>query len=149
MGLVGVAFLLFILGLVFAVNPRLGAEWARWWESMARAGTLVRPPEGLIGSAILFFNLAAISGVVVAALRVLSGKWRVRALGDVMGAIGAFIFAFLLTFYQSRSLTSQQVIAIEAAAMGLLLLIYIVAGIAWGLGRWAPRPEAQRPSVRP
>ena len=38
---------------------------------------------------------------------------------------------------------------IEAASMGLLLLIYIVVGIAWGLGRWAPRAEVLRPATRP
>jgi len=149
MGLIGFALFLFILGVVFAVNPRLGSEWVSWVQGMGATVPVLRPPEGLIASAILFFNLAGLSGLAVAGLRVLSGRWRLRSLGDAFGAIGSFVFAYLLTFYRARALTGQQILAIMAGVFGLLLLTYLVIGITWGIGRWSRQVEMERPAIRP
>ncbi len=149
LGLVGIAIFLLVVGIVIALNPAIFNEFRVWVERMARDGVLVRPPEGLILSASLFWGLVGLSNFLVATLRVTFGRFRFRALADVLSGVGLLALAYLLTLYANHSIAGSMVLAIEAAVVGALILVYIVIGMYWLQARRFPAAEAERPATRP
>jgi uncharacterized membrane protein len=149
MGLMGFALFLFIVGAVFYANPSLGTDLRVWSDRVAQSGIFTRPPEGVITSAVLFFFLSGVSAFVTAALRLVIGRRRYRAMSDVFSGIGAVIFAFLLSLYANFTISGQLVLATEAAAVGILLLVYISLGMYWSWMRHLPRPETRATTPRP
>lgn len=147
-GLVGLAVFLFVVGLVFYVNPGLGADLRIWADRAARDGPFIRPPDGVITSAILFFFLMGISSFATAALRFAARRHRFRALSDSLGGVGLVILAFLLSLYADRRISGQLVLATWVAVLGLLLLIYVSLGIYFSWVRHVPSP-APGPTTRP
>jgi hypothetical protein len=103
----------------------------------------------VITSAVLFFFLSGVSAFVTAALRLVIGRRRYRAMSDVFSGIGAVIFAFLLSLYANFTISGQLVLATEAAAVGILLLVYISLGMYWSWMRHLPRPETRATTPRP
>lgn len=140
MGLVGLAFFLFVVGFVFYANPNLGTDLRLWSDRVVRNGLFARPPEGVITSAVLFFFLMGIASFVTATLRVVVGRHRFRALSDVIGGVALVLLSFLLSLYASRTISGQLVLATWAAVLGVLLLIYISLGIYFSWMRHVPRP---------
>ncbi len=140
MGLVGLAFFLFVVGFVFYANQNLGTDLRIWSDRAVRNGLFTRPPEGVITSAVLFFFLLGITSFITAALRVAVGRHRFRALADVLGGVGLVLLSFLLSLYANHTISGQLVLATFAAVLGILLLIYISLGIYWSWMRRVPKP---------
>jgi len=148
LGLVGLAIFLFVVGLVFYANPGLGADIRLWADRASHDGPFIRPPEGVITSAMLFFFLMGISSFATAALRFAARHRRFRALSDSLGGVGLVILSFLLSLYADRRISGQLVVATWVAVLGALLLIYISVGIYLTSVRRAPKP-APGPVTRP
>lgn len=148
MGLVGFALFLFIVGVLFYAFPTLGADLRLWVESMTANGPFLRPPEGVISAAIVFFLLAGVSNFATSALRFAVRRRRLKALSDAMGGVALVILSFLLTLYADRRVSGQLVIATWVAVLGGLLLIYIALGVYMHWARLVPKPgpeSASRP----
>lgn len=141
-GFISFAFLLLILGVTWAVNPGIVGDMRSFFEPLLTRGALLRPPETLIQSAVLFFALAGLGGLVTSGLRLALERRKSRGLSEGFSAVATLVFAYLLTFYASRALTASQVLAIEVAVVGFLFLVYIGLSIYWNLGAWGIRREA-------
>jgi len=61
MGLVSFGTFILAVGIVFVVNPKLFSDFRLWIDQMRIMENLVRPPRGLIVSAIVFFGLIGLS----------------------------------------------------------------------------------------
>lgn len=146
-GFVSFALFLLIVGIVIAANPGIFGDLRDWLEPMIARGAFLRPPEALIGSAILLFALSGFSGLFTATLRAAVERRKTKALSDALSAVGGLVFAYLLTYYQSRGLSAAQVLAIEVAVVGMLLIAYIVLAVYW-LGVRFPAMEPWRTQVR-
>src|SRR5881392_4171772 len=59
--LIGVAFFLLILGVVFTLNTNLLNDFRSWWDLIQPGGLFVRPPDGIVRSGLLFFALLGLS----------------------------------------------------------------------------------------
>ncbi len=146
--LVGLAFLLLIVGVVFIANPNLIGDASGWVGEMVEARVLMRPPDPFIGSAILFFALVGLSDFGVASLRFSVGRGRLRILADVLAGVGLLAFAYFLTLYANQAIPSQVVLAAEATVVGVLLLVYIILALYWARAPWRVPKEAKRPATR-
>lgn len=149
LGLVGLAFLLVILGVVFILNPDVFNQLFGWVREMSAKGVAFRPPEALIGSATLFWALTGVSGFGMAFLRLSVQRLWVRSLADVFSGVAQIVLAALLGLYGAKLMTSSEVIAVEAIAVGILLFVYVAVGLVYGFGRKLPVPGAQAPAARP
>jgi len=85
---------------------------------------LLRPSQGLITSATLFFGLIGVSNFVVAGVRLMLDKTARRAFSDTLSGIALVIFSYLIHLYGSHAVTWQMVLAIEIVAIGLLVILY-------------------------
>jgi len=128
-GLLGFAFFLVVLGVVFYLNQNLFADLRAWWDQTV-AGQL-RPPERIISSAIAFWGLIGAADFVVAALRWTIRRTKIHTLGAALGGIGMIAFAYFLYRYSVRELSGSQVVSFEAAVIGILLFVYIGLGLHW------------------
>lgn len=137
-GLIGLAFFLLVVGIVFTVNTGLLNDLRAWWNQIIAGGLLLRPPEGIIASGVLFFALIGLSNFLTAGLRWILDRSRFGALARVLAGSGFFALAFLLTRYASRNASGQLVISAWTAVLGALLIIYIAVGLYWVRAR---RPE--------
>lgn len=123
-GLVSFGFFIITAGIIFIMNPGIFSDFGLWIETMVAQEGLVRPPEDLITSATVFFGLIGVSSFVVAGLRLAVGRtWR-RALSDALSGVALVLFAYLIHLYGIRSITWQTVFAMEAVAVGLLVVLY-------------------------
>jgi hypothetical protein len=129
-GLFSFGFLIIIVGVVFTLNPGVFSDFGSWIESMASQGSLVRPPEGLITSAWVFFGLTGVSNFVMAGVRLAVYGSARRAMSDALSGVALILFAYLISLYGSRSIGWQTVLAIEAVAVGSLVVLYSVVRYA-------------------
>ena len=148
-GLIGVAFFLLIVGIVFTVNTNLLNDFRGWWDRILERGLFVRLPEGIITSGVLFFALIGLSNFLTAGLRWLFDRNRFGALARVLSGVGFLVLSFLLTQYESRAISGQLVISAWAAVLGTLLIIYIAVGLYWVRTRRPAPAGAQAPTSRP
>lgn len=149
LGLVGFAFFLVILGVVFITNSQVFNQLFSWLAGMGKQGVAFRPPDGLISSAALFWALAGVSGFGMAFLRLSLQRLWVRALADVFSGVGEIVFAALLTLYGSQLMTSSEVLAVEVIVVGVLLFVYVAVGLVYGFGKRLPTAGARAPLGRP
>ena len=129
MGIVTFGMFLIIVGIVFVANPSLFSDLISWIEQMADTRHLIRPNEGLISSAILFFILIGLSNFLEAGIKLWAGvvhAWK-RVLTDILSGIGLLLFAYLISLYGNHALTWQMVIGIEVIAVGLFVVLYSIA----------------------
>ena len=147
-GLLGVAFFLLVLGVVFYLNQNLLTDLRQWWDQIVTGRLLFRPPEGVISSAIGFWALIGVTNFVVAALRWSLRRTKIHTLGAALGGIGAITFAYLLYRYSLRQLSGSQLVSFEAAVIAILLFVYIGLGLRWTSTRRRLAYEAARRSPR-
>jgi hypothetical protein len=128
---VSFGFLLVILGIVFGLNPNVGTEFYQWIESSAKAAYATRPSDTLLASTGLFFALATLSGLVTAGLRFANDRSNLlRPIADVLGAVATLSFTILVGVYAERRVSGPLALAIEAAVVGTLIVVYV----AWAVG---------------
>lgn len=125
-GLISFGIFLLVIGVVFIANPNIPTDFQLWVEQMSDAQDFVRPSEGLITSAILFFVLIGIFDFFQASLRFWVDGSKRRVLVDILSGIALVLFAFLIYLYGSYSIAWQMVLAIEVVAAGLLVMLYSV-----------------------
>jgi len=127
LGLVSFGAFILIVGIVFIANPNLVSDFSSWIEQMTGEQHLIRPPEGLVSSAILFFTLIGLSNFFEAGIKLWITKIMRQVLADILSGVALVLFAYLIHLYGSYALTWQMVIAIEAIAVGLLVVLYSIA----------------------
>jgi len=127
LGLVSFGAFILIVGIVFIANPNLVSDFSSWIEQMTGEQHLIRPPEGLVSSAILFFTLIGLSNFFEAGIKLWITKIMRQVLADILSGVALVLFAYLIHLYGSYALTWQMVIAIEAIAIGLLVVLYSIA----------------------
>jgi len=127
LGLVSFGAFILIVGIVFVANPNLVSDFSSWVEQMTDEQHLIRPSEGLVSSAILFFTLIGLSNFFEAGIKLWIVKARRRVLADILSGVALVLFAYLINLYGSYVLTWQMVLAIEAIAVGLLVVLYSIA----------------------
>jgi len=125
-GLVSFGIFLLVVGVVFMANPNIPADFQLWVEQMSYAQDFVRPPEGLMTSAILFFGLIGVLDFFQASLRFWFDRSKRRMLVDILSGIALVLLAFLIYLYSNHSIEWQMVIAIEVVAAGLLVMLYSI-----------------------
>jgi len=123
-GMVSFGVFVLIIGIIFAANPNVLSNFRLWVEQMIREERIVRPPQGLIRSATLFFGLIGLSNFSLAGIRLVFEKVGRRVLGDVLSGVALLSFAYLINLYGMRALTWQMVLAIEAILCGILVIVY-------------------------
>jgi len=127
LGLVSFGAFILIVGIVFVANPNLVSDFSSWIEQVTDEQHLIRPSEGLVSSAILFFTLIGLSNFFEAGIKLWIVKARRRVLADILSGVALVLFAYLIHLYGSYALTWQMVIAIEAIVVGLLVVLYSIA----------------------
>jgi uncharacterized protein DUF835 len=152
-GLIGVAFFLLIVGIVFTLNTNLFADLSGWWDLMRidglPGGLFVRPPPGIVTSGMFFLGLLGLSNFLTSGLRWIVDRSRFGALARVFAGIGFLSLAALIWRYSLNDLTGLQVISIWTALLGTLLVLYISTGLYWVRARRPAAAGTQSPTYRP
>lgn len=147
--LIGVAFFLLIVGIVFTLNANLLVDLGRWWDRVRSDGLFSRPPEGIVASGIVFFALLSLSNLLTAGLRWVLDRSRFGALARILAAVGFLALALLIWRYSLETVSGTQVLSIWTAVLGTLLVIYIAIGLYWVRVRRPGPAAAQAPTMRP
>ncbi|TLZ57894.1 MAG: DUF835 domain-containing protein [Methanobacteriota archaeon] len=148
-GLIGAAFFLLIVGIVFTLNTDLLTNLRSWWDLVVAGGLFVRPPDGIITSAIFFFGLLGLSNFLTSGLRWILDRSRFGALARVLAGVGFLSLALLTWRYSMRAISGSLVISIWTAIMGTFLVIYIAVGLYWVRVRRPAPTGARVPASRP
>jgi peptidoglycan/LPS O-acetylase OafA/YrhL len=131
--MISLGMFLGILGVALAANPGMVHQAWTWFWSLVAQGSLSRPPEALIGSAVLLFSLGVGTGIATAVLRLRLEGNRRKAAGDVLGAGLGAALVVITYFYGARALSGGQAIAAVAISFALLILASILLAIRWKL----------------
>lgn len=126
LGLVSFGIFLLIVGIVFLANPNIFSHINSWVQEMAEKKTLLRPPQDLIDSASLFFVLIGASNFFMAGIRLVGDKAVRRIFADILTGVALVLFGYLIYLYGAHTLGWQMVLAIEAVACGLLVILYSI-----------------------
>ena len=148
-GLIGVAVFLVILGLVFTLNTNLLNDFRAWWDTVVPGSLFVRPPEGIIGSGIVFFGLLGFSNFLTSGLRWVLDRSRFGALARVLAGLGFVSLAVLIWRYSQRTISGSLVLSIWTAVLGSLLVAYIAVGLYWVRSRRVAPSGIRVPTSRP
>jgi hypothetical protein len=125
-GLVSFGILLLVVGVVFLANTNIVSDFRLWVEQSTTQETLLRPPQGLIDSAALFFGLMGVSNFFMAGVRFMADRVMRRILADVISGVALVLFAYLIYLYGVDALAWPMVLAIEAVTCGVLIIAYSV-----------------------
>ncbi|UCG44805.1 MAG: hypothetical protein JSV58_05270 [Candidatus Bathyarchaeota archaeon] len=128
MGIISFGMFLIIVGILFVANPSLFTDLVSWIQSMADAQELIRPNDGLISSAVLFFLLIGLSNFLEAGIKFWTRVAHVqrRVIADILTGVALLLMSYLVSLYGSHELGWQLVIGIEAIAIGLLVVLYSI-----------------------
>jgi hypothetical protein len=126
LGLVSVGFFIIIVGIVFLSNMNIIEEFRQWIELMSTRRTFVRPSDGLLSSAKLFFILAGVSNCVMAGIRMAFNDVKNRIISNALSGVALVLFAYFIQLYAARSITWVAALGYEAIAVGLLVMLYSV-----------------------
>jgi hypothetical protein len=148
-GLIGVAFFLLTIGIVFTLNTNLLSDLRLWWDRIVPNGIFVRPPEGIITSGIVFFGLLGLSNFLTSGLRWVLDRNRFGALARILAGVGFLSLALLTWRYSLFAISGPQVISTWTAVLGTLLVIYIAIGLYWVRTRRPAPAGSQAPITRP
>ena len=96
LGLVSFGVFILIVGIVFVANPNLVSDFSSWIEQMTDEQHLIRPSEGLVSSAILFFGLIGLSDFFKAGIRLWIAKVMRQVLADILSGVALVLFAYLI-----------------------------------------------------
>ena len=124
LGLVSFGIFIIIVGIIFGNNPNVISDFRLWIEQMVSEQLFTRPPVDLLNTATLFFGLLGLSNFFMAVIRFMFEKVRRRVLTDILSGVALVLFAYLLHLYEGYVITWQKVLAIEAIACGLLIILY-------------------------
>jgi hypothetical protein len=122
--IISFGFFLLAIGIVFTVNPSTVSDFGLWVERMTTEKILVRPPDGLIASAVLFFSLIGLSGFFQAGIGPWLSRSKRQVLADTLSGIAFVLFAYLIYLYGGHLLAWHAVLAIEAIAVGSFVILY-------------------------
>ncbi len=149
-GLLGFAFFLVAVAVVFSQNPNLFDGIRRWTEIVSASGTIfVRPPEAVIVSAAWFFGVIGMFEFVSAFIR-WSLRWLpLRAASRVLSGVGDLIFAVLLLRYADRAISGGFLIMVLVGVLAALLMVYVTLGMYWSNARVYVGIPAPYPPSRP
>jgi hypothetical protein len=125
-GLVSFGVFLLIVGIIFLTNPNLISDFSSWIERMTTQETLLRPTQGLIDSAALFFALIGISDFFLASVRFMARQRLRRVLSNILSGVALVSFSYFIYLYGRHALTWQMTLAAEAVVCGLLIILYSV-----------------------
>jgi hypothetical protein len=125
-GLVSFGIFLVIVGIVFIANPNVISSFSSWTEQMAKAKSLLRPPQDLIDSAALFFGLIGLSDFFLAGVRFIAYRVTRRVLSNILSGVALVLFSYLIYLYGRHGLTWQVALATEVVACGLLVIVYSI-----------------------
>jgi hypothetical protein len=152
-GLIGVAFFLLTVGIVFTLNTDLLNDLRAWYDQLSQGGLpgalFVRPPPGIVTSGMFFFGLLGLSNFLTAGLRWILDRSRFGALARLFAGVGFLALAVLTWRYSLFAVTGPQVISIWTAVLGTLLVIYIATGLYWVRARRPVPAGTQAPTSRP
>jgi hypothetical protein len=126
LGLVSVGFFIIVLGIVFLSNMNIIEEFRQWIELMTTRKTFVRPSDGLLSSAKLFFILTGASHSIMAGIRMAFNDVKSRIISDALSGVALVLFAYFIQLYAARSITWLAALGYEAIAVGLLVMLYSV-----------------------
>jgi len=124
LGLISFGIVIVVVGFLFLINPNLIANFGSWIEDMAKQKTLLRPPQGLINSAILFFAVIGVSSFFIGGVRFMSDRVMRRLLADISTGTALVLFSYLIYLYGTHALAWHVVLAAEAVVIGILIIIY-------------------------
>jgi hypothetical protein len=130
-GLVSFGIFLLIVGVIFVANPNIFSQLNSWANQMSQAQKLLRPPTGIINSAVLFFALVGLSDFFVSGTRLVTHRRRRRALRDVFSGVAVLTFSYLVYLYGQRTLVWQMAVAYEILVIGLLVIVYSLVRYLW------------------
>src|SRR5205809_1140621 len=147
--LIGVAFFLLILGVVFTLNTNLLNDFRSWWDLIQPGGLFVRPPDGIVRSGLLFFALLALSNFITSGLRWILDRNRFGALARVLAGLGFVSLAILPWRYSLRAFSGSLVVSIWTALLCALLVISIAVALYWVRARRPAVPGVRAPTSRP
>lgn len=125
-GIMSFGFFLLAIGIVFTIGPNTASDLGLWVERMTTERNMVRPPEGLIAGAVLFFSLIAVSDFFQAGIGPWLNRSKRQVLANVLSGIALVLFAYLIHLYGEHLLAWHAVLAIEAIAIGLLVILYSI-----------------------
>jgi hypothetical protein len=147
--LIGVAFFLLVVGIVFTLNGNILNDFQAWSNLIQANSLFSRPPDGIIVSGEQFFALLGLSNFLTAALKWTLDRNRFGALARVLAGTGFVVLALLLTRYAIRAVSGQLIISLWVAVLGALLVTYIAIGLYWTTTRRRqPAAEGARESPR-
>jgi len=126
LGLFSFGILILTVGFIFLANPNIISHFSSWIEKMGTQKALSRPPQELIDSAILFFAIIGISNFFIAGVRFMVDKLMRQVLTDTLLGVALVLFSYLIYLYGVHALAWQMVLAAEAVACGILIIIYSV-----------------------
>jgi len=124
LGLVSFGIFLIIVGIVFMASPNIFSDFSSWVEQMANQKGYVRPPEGLITGAMIFFGLVGLSDLFKAGFRLQIVMSKRKALRNAFSGIALILLAYLIYLYSELLIRGQTVLAIEVVAVGFLVILY-------------------------
>jgi hypothetical protein len=127
LGLVSFGFFIIIVGIVIVVNPDVFSNIRSWIDQLTNQRAWIRPPQGLINSATLFFALIGLDSFLMAGIRFVVDKDSRRSLSEVLSGVAFVLLAYLLNLYSSYVLRLRIGLAIEIVVCGSLVIIYVVA----------------------
>lgn len=108
------------------MNSNITSDFSLWIEQLTSQKTLIRPPLGLITSAILFFGLIGVSNFFMAGIRFMTYKARRRVLSDILSGVALVLFSYLIYLYGVHMLAWQVVLAAEVVVCGFLVILYTI-----------------------
>lgn len=149
-GLVGFAFFLVGVAVLFAADPNAIGDVTVWSQSASIYRTpFVRPPDPLILGAAWFFVTVGVLGLIGAGMR-RSLRWSpLRVLSEFLSAIGDLVFAVLLVRYADRAISGASLIMALVGLFAGFLMIYAVMAFYWNSARPYPPRRAGDAWVRP
>jgi hypothetical protein len=149
-GLLGFAFFLVAVAVVFGQNPNLIGDLRVWSQVASDNHTVfVRPPDGVIVSAAWFFGVMGVLEFVAAGIRWALAWMPLRSAGRALSGIGDLMFAALLSLYAGRSISGTFLVTVLVGVLAVLLMIFVTLGIYWSTPRAFPRPEVAQVRSQP
>jgi len=125
-GLVSFGVFLLMVGIIFLVNPNLISDFRSWVDTMRTQETLLRPTQGVIDSATLFFALVGISNFFIASIRFMAHQRLRRVLTSILSGVALVSFSYFIYLYGTHALAWQMTLAAEAIVCGLLIILYSI-----------------------
>ena len=123
-GVLSFGIFVIAVGVILISNPNLFSELGTWIEQMADQGNVVRPPDGLIFSGIVFFGLMGVSDFIKVFIRLAVDSSRKKALSDIHSGVALVGLAYFLHLYRNDVISWQLTLAFEIVVIGLLLISY-------------------------